>query len=461
MNIGLFTDTYFPQINGVGTSVHTLAEELRKRGHRVYIFTTTDPNVTTDETDVIRMPSMPCFLIRQYRIGLLYSPKALNKIAHLQLDIIHTQTEFSLGLFGKILSKALNLPMVHTYHTMYEDYIHYIVNGALVTPAMAKEFSKIFCNSANAVIAPTEKVKHFLLQYGVTKPIAVIPTGIRLDKFRRSNYPPEETQKLKQSLGIPLNCPIILSLGRIAHEKSIDVVLKALPALRKRLPEARMVIVGDGPEREILEQLSENLGIADMVLFTGAKPWDEIGRYYQLGTVFVSASVTETQGLTFAEAMAGGIPVVAKKDPSIEGIVIDGKTGVLFEKDEELSQKLYEILTDTEKQSIYSKNSMETIETLSAESFAAHAEALYQDVLANPVKYDFHRHTGVRNKTVHKIEAIRKEVVREVLKTRRKIASFSNTPQRLRHFHYFERIKSPQKSEAKQERSQQLWYQKK
>lgn len=390
MNIGLFTDTYFPQINGVGTSVHTLASALEKLGHTVTIFTPSDPKADKNETNVIRMPSMPFLLLRNFRVGLIYPPLALKRITDLKLDIVHTQTEFSLGIFGKTFSKAFHVPMVHTYHTMYEDYVHYIANGALVTPAMAKEFSKLFCNGANAVIAPTEKVKHFLLEYGVKKTIHIIPTGIDTKLFQKSNFKQEDILAVKEELNLSPNAPVILSLGRVAKEKSIDVVIRAMPKLLQKLPYAVLVIVGDGPVREELEHLTASLGITKSVRFTGAKPWNEIGIYYQLGDVFVSASVTETQGLTFAEAMAGGIAVVAKKDESIENLVKDNETGILFEHDEELADKLYDILTDKEKYNRLVKASIEAMEALSVETFAKNVEALYKDIVANPEKYNYH-----------------------------------------------------------------------
>lgn len=390
MNVALFTDTYFPQINGVGTSVHTLATELEKLGHNVYIFTPSDPKADKNENNVIRMPSMPFLLLRNFRVGIAYPPLALKKIAGLKLDIVHTQTEFSLGIFGKVLSKAFHIPMIHTYHTMYEDYVHYIVNGALVTPAMAKEFSKLFCNSANAVVAPTEKVKHILLEYGVKKPIHIIPTGIDIKLFRKSNYTPEEILELKKEIGLEPSNPVVLFVGRIAKEKSIDVIINAMPKLLEQLPQAKLVIVGDGPKKNELEKLADTLQISENVLFLGAKPWKEIGKYYQLGDVFVSASITETQGLTFAEAMASGVTVVAKKDESLEGIVQDEQTGILFEEDEELAQKLYDILTDTQKRNRLSEASLQIIESLSVEAFAKNVESLYQDVLNCPEKYNFH-----------------------------------------------------------------------
>ncbi len=383
MNIGLFTDTYFPQINGVGTSVHTLSEGLRKRGHNVYIFTPFDPRIKEDEKDVIRMPSMPCFMVKGFRIGLLYTPQALNKIAHLKLDIIHTQTEFSLGMFGRMLARTLNIPTVHTYHTMYVDYVHYVAKGALITPAMAKDFSKIFCNRADAVIAPTKKVLDSLIKYGVTKEIDIIPTGINTELFKKSNYKLEDTIQLKKEIGLNIDDPIMLYLGRIAKEKSIDVLINAMPELLKRIPNLKLVIVGDGPVKKDLENLTESLNLTENIIFTGAKPWAEIGKYYQLGDIFVSASTSETQGLTFAEAMAGGLPVIARKDECLENIIIHGKTGLLFEKPEELPDMVESIIKNKDTLKSYSEASIKAMEELSVENFALKVDELYTSVLEN------------------------------------------------------------------------------
>ncbi|MBO8434592.1 MAG: glycosyltransferase family 4 protein [Tyzzerella sp.] len=381
MNIGLFTDTYFPQINGVGTSVHTLAEGLRKRGHNVYIFTPSDPKITEDEKDVIRMPSMPFFMVKGFRVGLLYTPRALNKIAHLKLDIIHTQTEFSLGLFGRMLSKTLNIPTVHTYHTMYVDYVHYVAKGNLITPNMAKEFSKSFCNKAGAVIAPTKKVYDSLTEYGVKKDIEIIPTGINTELFKRSNFSKEEIDKLKEEIGLNPKDPTILYLGRLAQEKSIDVIINAMPKLLENIENLKFVIVGDGPERPELEKLVESLNLNDNVIFTGAKPWSEIGKYYQLGDLFISASTSETQGLTFAEAMAGGLPVIARRDECLENIVIPEKTGFLFDTPEELPEMVAKILNDKDTLKAYSENAIEVMEELSVENFALRVDELYASVI--------------------------------------------------------------------------------
>lgn len=383
MNIGIFSDTYFPQLNGVATSIRTLSTALEKRGHNVYIFTPSDPRCHEgyDTLNVYRLPSIPVHFVRDYRAGYVFSPFLAKKIIDLDLDIIHTQTEFCLGALGRFISTTQGIPLVHTYHTMYEDYVHYIGGGHLISKEMARDFSSIYCNKATAVIAPTHKTEQLLKSYGVTRPISVIPTGINTSNFRKDKYSPEEILELRTSLGLDADTPVIISIGRIAKEKSIDVVIGALPELIKKLPNLKMVIVGEGNEIENLRKFAETIGVGDHVMFTGGKPWDEIGKYYQLGNVFCSASVSETQGLTFAEAMAAGVPVVAKKDECIENIIEDTVTGMLFESDDELPDLLYRVLTDHKLSERLSHASVKAMETLSVETFADNVEALYQSIL--------------------------------------------------------------------------------
>lgn len=383
MNIGIFSDTYFPQLNGVATSIRTLATALEERGHHVYIFTPSDPRCGADYDDlrVYRVPSVPVHFVQDYRAGYVFSPFLAKKIVDLELDIIHTQTEFCLGALGRFISTTQGIPLVHTYHTMYEDYVHYIGGGHIISKKMARGFSGIYCNAATAVIAPTRKTEQLLKSYGVTKPISIIPTGINTSNFHKDQFKPEEILELRKSLGLQADTPVIVSIGRLAKEKSIDVVIGALPKLIEKLPDLKMVIVGEGNEMENLSSFAESIGVREHILFTGGKPWKEIGKYYQLGNVFCSASVSETQGLTFAEALAAGVPVVAKKDECIENIIDDNVTGMLFEANEDLPDLLYRVLTDETLSNRLSKASVEAMEALSVDAFADSVEQLYQNIL--------------------------------------------------------------------------------
>jgi len=249
MNIGIFTDTYIPQINGVATSTRLLEKELTKKGHNVYIFTTTDPNAKESAKNVFRIASVPFIFSPGNRYALLASPRLFFKLRKLKLDVIHTQTEFNVGISGTLASKFFKIPLIHTYHTMYEEYVHYIAKGKLVSKKFARRYSRIFCNRTNAVIAPVAKAKNSLLSYGVVKPIRVIPTGIDFEPFSREKYSAEHIVKTKQELGVPLDVPVLVSVGRVAKEKSIDVILRQMPEMGKLIPKLKFENDGTGTKK--------------------------------------------------------------------------------------------------------------------------------------------------------------------------------------------------------------------
>lgn len=381
MNIGIFSDTYSPQVNGVVSSILTLEKKLREQGHNVYIFTVSHPQAEHDSPYVYRMASLPFIFLKDHRVGIVYSNRAVHKIKRLKLDLILSQTEFSMGIFARMMAKKLEIPIIHTYHTVYEDYMHYISKGIELSPRIARQYSKSFCNHVDGVVAPTKKTEKLLRSYGVQKPIRIIPTGIDFTPFNPNHYTKEDTLKLKKVFHIPTDAPIILFVGRVAKEKSIDVLIKAMPLLTPKLPDAKLVIVGDGPSRLELEELAHQLNVRDSVIFTGMQPWQNIGRMYQLGDVFVSASVTETQGLTFAEAMAASLPVIAMEDESIAGFVREGYNGHLFHNTEELAEALYEVLSNEAYRKKLSENALHSVKPLSAETFGLNAEMFYQEIL--------------------------------------------------------------------------------
>jgi len=382
MNIGIFTDTYYPQINGVVTSTRMLEKELNRLGHQVFIITTTNPDVTHAAPRVFRLPSMPFIFLPSQRVTFLYSPKLLVNLKHLKLDIIHTQTEFPVGIFGKLVAEFYRLPIVHTYHTMYEDYVHYIAGGHLITPKTAQKFSRLFCNRADVVIAPVQKTREYLEEIGVTKPIRVIPTGLDFTPFIKENFSSEQIQSVKAELGINPDDPVIISVGRVAKEKSMDVLIDQMPALRKKLPNVKLVIVGPGPYIDVLKHQAGALRVTDSVIFTGGRPWEVIPLYYQIGDVFATASTSETQGLTYIEAMAGKIPAVVKRDRSVEGVITHGETGYCFEPDGEAADMLYRALTDREEAKKMAEEGFKRIGRLSAAHFASQVEQIYQEAIA-------------------------------------------------------------------------------
>ena len=384
MNIGLFSETYYPEINGVATSVYMLKNELENRGHNVYVFTTTTPGAPEHEHNVFRVPSMPFIFITERRVGLFYQPKLAHIIKKLSLDIIHTHTEFSLGIFGRIMARELKLPIVHTYHTIYEDYTHYLTHFKMLdsrAKAFARTYSKVCCNTVEQVIVPSEKTKELLMTYSVHKDIAVVPTGIDLNKFDKNQFLMEDVNALKQKYNIKPQEKVLLYLGRVSQEKNIEEIIRAMPEYMKTREVVKFVIVGSGPALEKLEHLVKELGLVERFIFTGSQPWDTIGLFYQLGNVFVSASRSETQGLTYIEAMASGLPVVAREDKCLEDILEEGKNGYSFTDTNGLYQGLDQILfLDT--QTNYSENSIEKVKKYSTQEFALQIEKVYQHVIS-------------------------------------------------------------------------------
>ncbi|MBZ9632954.1 glycosyltransferase family 4 protein [Clostridium sp. FP1] len=381
MNIGIFTDAYYPQVSGVVTSTFILKNELIRLGHSVTIVTVAHPDVEEEE-GIMRLPSLPFFLLPTQRVGMIYSRKIMSKIKKLDLDIIHTQTEFSIGLFGRIVAKKLDIPVVHTYHTMYEDYMHYVSRGIMLKPVseFAKKASKLYCRDCSAIIVPTLKVKDALENYGLLRHIDIIPTGVEIEPFKRSNYNQDLIEDEKKCFGIKKTEPVVLFIGRLAKEKSVDIIINSMKELVVKIPNCKLLVVGDGPERENLEALVRSLNIEKSVVFTGEKPWSEIGRYYQMGDVFVGASLTETQGLTFTEAMAAQIPVVAKYDKNLDDLIQDKINGRIFYKDEDLAGILFEVLTDKKECDTIVENAYNGIEPLSSKCFGENVEKVYMEV---------------------------------------------------------------------------------
>ncbi len=385
MNIGLFTETYYPEINGVANSVFMLKTELEEIGHTVYVFTTTTPGAPEFEHNVFRVPSLPCVFITERRVGLFYQPKLAALIKKLNLDLIHTHTEFSLGIFGRIMAKELKLPTVHTYHTIYEDYTHYLNVTHIKTidkraKAFVRVFSRICCNTVEQVIVPTEKVRELLLNYSVFKDISVVPTGVNLKKFNPDIYPKEEVLELRKQYGIGPGDKVLLYLGRISKEKNISEIIEAMPDFMQSRERIKFLIVGGGPEMEHLKQAVSRKNMEDKIIFTGPKPWDNIGLYYQLGDVFVSASQSETQGLTYIEAMAAGLPVVAKKDKCLEDILEPGLNGYDFSDRDGLIRGLDAVLFHNSGIS-YGENAKIKVRKYSSEEFARNVEKVYEEVI--------------------------------------------------------------------------------
>lgn len=331
MKILLTTDTWIPTINGVVTSTVTLRAALTARGHEVRVLTLAGNRRTYTEDGVTYLGSLDAGLV--YPGARLRAPALNHAIKDLIAwcpDVVHSQCEFSTFAPARNIAHAVGAPLIHTYHTVYEDYTHYFSPSRSMGRKMAGLFTRMVCASCDAVIAPTPKISGLLAGYGVHCPVRVIPTGLDLQRFSVAQDP-----QLRSALHLPADKTILLSLGRLAKEKNTAELIAAMP----QLPMAVLVIVGDGPERAALEQQAQALGVAARVIFTGAVSPAEVPRYYALGDAFVSASTSEAQGLTYIEALAAGLPLLCRADPCVDALVREGESGWTYHSLDELAAR--------------------------------------------------------------------------------------------------------------------------
>lgn len=380
MRVGLFTDTYLPQISGVATSIKTLKEELEKQGHEVYIFTTTDKHVKRyEDPTIIRLPSVPFISFTDRRIvyrGLFESYK-IAKIY--KLDIIHTQTEFSLGILGKMVGKALRIPVIHTYHTQYEDYVRYIANGKLIRPSMVKYIVRGFLNDLDGVICPSRIALNLLDGYSVKIPKRIIPTGIDLREYERPDISQEDIVKLREKWAIASDETVLLSLSRVSYEKNIQALLANMPKILSNNPKVKLLIVGDGPYLEELKEQAQDLAVMDNVIFTGMVSHNETALYYKAADFFISASTSETQGLTYAESLASGKPIIAQSNPYLDDLITDKMFGTLYQTESDLADAVLNAIVSTpaKQEKVWQKKLYE----ISAEAFGKSVFAFYLDMI--------------------------------------------------------------------------------
>lgn len=386
MRIGLFSDTYTPDINGVVSSIVTLQKELEKNGHEVFVITNHKAFLTMkQEGNVLRLPGLELKWLYGYKLSTPYHFSARDEVKKMNLDVIHVHTEFGVGMFARIVAKYLNIPVVSTYHTMYEDYTHYINRFDIdevefISKKFVTTFSKTISDNAQAVIAPSEKTRETLLKYGVRTPIYVIPTGLNFDKFDPLQLDTEKVASLKTSYGFDKEDHVVAFVGRIAKEKSIEIPIEGFRYVKD--PHTKLLIVGGGPQLEELKELAHSYGLDGKVIFTGAQSRDEVPLYYACADAFVSASLTETQGMTYIEALASHLPVFARPDEVLEELVLEDKTGYLFETPEEFAQKVeaYFQMDEAHKQEI-KKNARQVVNKYDGNMFYTKVMSVYYQAI--------------------------------------------------------------------------------
>lgn len=357
MKIAFFTDTFYPDLNGVTVSINNFTKILRKKGHTVYIFAPKIRGKYKDnDKNIIRLSSIKILSSSEPNVycPLFFPNKEFLKMFTEDFDIVHAHGNGFYSLLGYFIAKIKRLPFVMTFHVMHTLYAHYLFKGKIITPKMISAILRIFANRCKTVFVPSLKMKEELIEYGLKKEIHVISNFLEIERFRnnRKGY-------LHDLLKFPKDIPFILTVGRIGKEKNIDFILRVFKEIAKTDKRTHLVIVGKGPEKDNLSNLADKLGISERVHFTGVIDYDSMPLVYSDSEIFVFASYTETQGVCILEAAASGVPCVANDDLAFKDALIDKENGFLLPLDEKkFAEKIILLLKNDKLRQEMSKKSI-------------------------------------------------------------------------------------------------------
>ena len=380
MKILLTTDLYTTETNGVVTSVKNLTGSLIARGHEVKILTLAEGIHSYQMDNVYYIRSLPLGKVYpDVRMPTSYRHRLIHQLVEWRPDVIHSQCEFFSFQFAHYIARETGAPIVHTYHTLYEQYVAYVLPMKGLGEKAVGTLSRLRLKEVKHIIAPTKKVEDTLREYGIQTPISVIPSGIRLEQHL-DHMTDEDRAQRRQALGIRPDRRVLVNVGRLGYEKNFDEILRYFAQTVSKEENYHILVVGDGPAREDLQKQAQELGIGDKVAFTGMVPPNQVHQYYQLGDVFVSASTSETQGLTYVEAAANGLPLLCRRDPCLKDVVIPGENGYMFTNAEEFRQGLDDIFADEGWLGRASHHSRTVAARFDKEAFGAAVEKVYKTV---------------------------------------------------------------------------------
>ena len=351
MKILYLSDVFFPRVNGVSTSIETFMTELQKLGHEIHLVAPSYRKIHGPESprnDITRIrswrvPFDPEDRIMSYRAIM----RRVDELAAANYDLIHIQTPFVAHRVGVRLAKVLDLPLIETYHTYFEEYLYHYVPFAPrgLMRLMARSFSRSQCNRVDAVVVPSRAMEEALRDYGVDNRMEKIPTGLRPEDFEHG-----DGAAFRQKHGISPERPTLVHIGRVAFEKNIDFLLRVVKRVTKDVPDVMLVIAGEGPALPSLRKQTKALGLEDQVKFVGyLDRGGELMDCYRSANAFIFASRTETQGLVLLESMALEVPVISTSIMGTRDILEPEKGAIIAEEDEaDFTAKIVRMLTDEE-----------------------------------------------------------------------------------------------------------------
>ena len=384
MRVLMISDVYFPRINGVSTSIQTFRRGLHEAGHETVLIAPEYPaGVEGDHDEIFRIPSR--YLPRDPEDRMMKRGAIRALLPQLEqrgFDLVHIQTPFVAHYVGVELARSLGLPAIESYHTYFEEYLHHYV--PLLPRALmrfiARRFTTSQCNVLDALVVPSRAMQDALRAYGVRCPMHIIPTGLEMERFQNG-----DGLRFRTSLGIAADQPTLVHVGRVAHEKNIDFLIRMFARVIKREPRAVLIIAGEGPALAHCKQLVQSVGLREHVKFVGYLSRDSsLLDCYRAGDLFVFASKTETQGLVLLEAMALGVPVVSTAYMGTTDIVRPQRGAHLAQDDEaKFAAAVLDLLKDPARRTRMSSDAMAFAQTWSAAAMTHKLAELYAQTIGN------------------------------------------------------------------------------
>lgn len=373
MKIGFFADGYLPQKNGVATSVAEYADALASRGHEVTIIAPKYPGYTDTKHKVIRLSSINYKKQVGVRLAIYLPEKAFRQLLRLQFDVIHGHGDGPITMLGWTIAKRKGVPFILSHHTFWNRYTHYLPAGKLIHPKIVEKITQLFSNSCSAIISPSYMSKRELKNYGVTKPITVIHHGLDL-----SNYKTGDSKYLRKKIKIPDKNKILLYVGRLGKEKSVDLLLESFSRIYKTHPDTSLVLVGDGPQKLYLKSLAKNLGIEKSTHFIGEIDYKKIPSVFHSADLFLFTSSTETLGKVVLEAMAAGLPIVTLNIPPFKELIKNKHEGMLVRPNAKaISHAVINLIDDSNLRNQMSKHAKIKADEFSINNAIKRIESIY------------------------------------------------------------------------------------
>ncbi|PWG61023.1 glycosyltransferase [Spiribacter halobius] len=376
MNIVMMTNTYTPHVGGVARSVDAFSRAYRARGHKVLVVAPEFPGIPDDETDVVRIPAIQNFNGSDFSVVLPVPGYLDDALDDFRPDIVHSHHPFLMGATAIRVASHRDCPLVFTHHTMYEQYTHYVPGDSPALKRFVIKLSTSYANLCDQVFAPSESVAETLHRRGVTTPVDVVPTGVVREQFASG-----DGTGFRRQLGVPEGARVIGHVGRLAAEKNLGFLARAMAAVAAQQPDVHCLVVGAGPAEPEIRGAFRAAGVGERLHLAGKRVMPELADAYHAMDVFAFASLTETQGMVLAEAMAAGLPVVALDAPGAREVVRDGENGRLLREQDEaaFAAALTELLAlDGEARERYRAAIADTAAAYDLEACADQALAVYQ-----------------------------------------------------------------------------------